>query len=71
MKSNGLKGTRGSDCYQLFAIENGCFCVVTMPKKSNALIALKLFDNGISMPEPEVVDVAREETSRAVKSFCI
>ena len=69
MKYKVLKVMRGNYCSQLFVIEKGCIYVVPMPKKSDVIIAMKLFTNDIITSEPAVVDVAREETSIAVKIF--
>lgn len=59
----------GFNCMQLFVSDKGFVAVYPMKSKSDFPKALKLFCKEVGVPERLVVDGAREQTSREVKSF--
>ena len=59
----------GFTCMQLFVSDKGFLAVYPMRSKAEFPDALKLFCKEIGVPERLIVDGAREQTSRKVKSF--
>ena len=59
----------GFNCMQLFVSDKGFVAVYPMKSKSEFPKALKLFCKEVGVPERLVVDGAREQKSREVKSF--
>ncbi|GFH47961.1 hypothetical protein CTEN210_14370 [Chaetoceros tenuissimus] len=59
----------GFNCMQLFVSDKGFVAVYPMKSKSEFPKALKLFCKEVGVPERLVVDGAREQKSKEVKSF--
>jgi hypothetical protein len=64
------KSSRGHNCCQLFVTDNGFVRVVLMKSKAEVLQAAKRFAKEIGAPEAIMCDMAGEQTSHALKSFC-
>jgi hypothetical protein len=65
------KSSRGHNCCQLFLTDKAFACVVPMKSKLKVLQALKQFAKEIGAPEAIICDMAGEQTSHALKSFCL
>ena len=55
---------------QLFVTDKGFLYVIPMPSKSDVPKAIKAFVKSVGAPEAIICDAAREQTSKAIKSFC-
>ena len=71
MISKGLESLGGNIYCYLFATCKRCFCEAPIQKKREIALAMKMFTNDAGSQECIVVDVAREESSRAANNFCI
>ena len=70
-KSKSMKSLRQNTCFQLFVTDKSYVYVCPFEKESDVLLALKLFDKDVGVPETLVTDGAKAETSAEVKIFCI
>ncbi len=64
------KSSRGHNCCQLFVTDKGYVYVVLMKSKAEVLQAVKQFAKEIGAPDAIICDMAGEQTSHALKSFC-
>jgi hypothetical protein len=64
------KSSRGHNCCQPFVTDKGFVHVVLMKSKAEVLQAAKQFAKEIGAPKAITCDMAGEQTSHALKSFC-
>jgi hypothetical protein len=64
------KSSSGHTCCQLFVTDKGFVYVVPMKSKSEVLQAVKQFAKEIGAPEAIICDMAGEQTSQNLRTFC-
>ena len=62
-KKKGSKSARGSACCQLFVTDEGHAHIVPIRKKSEVLLAMKLFEKDLGVPDAIITYAAVAETS--------
>ena len=65
----GGKSSRGNTCCQLFVTDKGFMHVVPMKRKSEVLMAVKIFAKEIGAPDALICDMSKEQTSSDMKIF--
>ena len=65
----GGKSSCGNTCCQLFVTDKGFLHVVPMKRKSEVLMAVKMFAEEIGAPNAIVCNMAKEQTSAELKGF--
>ena len=65
----GGKSSRGHTCCQLFVTDKGFMHVVPMKRKSEVLMAVKIFAKEIGAPDALICDMSKEQTSSDMKLF--